>query len=303
MSADRSYLSPEQYNQLVWPINPNRVGTNKKGYSHVEAYEIRAHLTRVFGFARWSQEVVSMEQIFEDLHTVERKGENVDVVTCAYRAQVRLTVFAPDGTELASYTEWASGDAQNFAVTSRGDAHDFAIKTAESQAFKRCAANLGDAYGLSLYRQGSKVALIGKTLVVPDGVEQESATGGESVDAHITEQLPPEADETGGNPDDAPADGRERSTPPTSEPVVEGDDSKARGKADVIRGQALAALDPQVPKRTALATLGKLVAQTAKEHLKSVEVADRTGQPITLGALLEDALKVKQNGTAEAVSP
>jgi len=81
-----------------------------------------------------------------------------------YRAQVTVTVGG------ATYTEWAAGDAINPV---RGDAHDMAIKTAESQAFKRCAVNLGDQFGLSLYNNGSFAATVG------DVVGQEHADDGE----------------------------------------------------------------------------------------------------------------------------
>ena len=44
----------------------------------------------------------------------------------------------------------------------RGDAHDMAIKTAETQALKRAAINLGDQFGLSLYKKGSTGPLVRK---------------------------------------------------------------------------------------------------------------------------------------------
>lgn len=161
-----SYLDARQIATLLTPIKPHRVSKDKKGYSNVEAYEIRAHLNRVFGFARWSQDVLAMELLDEKFATItDKAGKDKDVVTVAYRAQVRLTVCAPDGTVLATYTEWAVGDAPNFPAHQWPDAHDFAAKTAESQALKRCAVNLGDQFGLSLYRGGSTEALVGLTLV------------------------------------------------------------------------------------------------------------------------------------------
>jgi hypothetical protein len=63
--------------------------------------------------------------------------------------------------DTASYTEWAAGDATNPTLA---DAHDQAIKTAESQAFKRCAVNLGDQFGLSLYKNGSTAASVGEVI-------------------------------------------------------------------------------------------------------------------------------------------
>jgi recombination DNA repair RAD52 pathway protein len=76
---------------------------------------------------------------------------------------VTLRVDSPEGWLLATYTEAAAGDATNYP--SRAEAHDQAIKTAESQALKRAAVNLGDQFGLSLYRDGSTQAVVGKTLL------------------------------------------------------------------------------------------------------------------------------------------
>ena len=46
----------------------------------------------------------------------------------------------------------------------RGEAHDMAIKTAESDALKRAAINLGTQFGLSLYDEGSMKDVVGMTL-------------------------------------------------------------------------------------------------------------------------------------------
>lgn len=45
-----------------------------------------------------------------------------------------------------------------------GEAHDMAVKTAESDAFKRAAINLGDNFGLSLYNNGSVAPVVRATI-------------------------------------------------------------------------------------------------------------------------------------------
>jgi hypothetical protein len=49
-----------------------------------------------------------------------------------------------------------------------------AIKTAESDALKRAAINLGTQFGLSLYNNGSLRDVIVKTLDMEQGEENES---------------------------------------------------------------------------------------------------------------------------------
>lgn len=146
-------LSDEQVAELLKPINPNRVSKDGKGFSHVEAWDIRRTMNRIFGFANWSADITSMELI------TEREVQGKDGKTrwnVIYRARCCLRI-GEDAFMSGSYSEWAAGDATNPTLA---DAHDQAIKTAESQAFKRCAVNLGDQFGLSLYRNGSTQATV-----------------------------------------------------------------------------------------------------------------------------------------------
>ncbi len=190
-----AYLTDDQLGQLLRPINTRRVNS-RDGMAYLEAYDVRAHLTRLFGFARWSADVLTCDLLFEDIHEVQKEGTSKGkrVVSVGYRAMLRLLVRAEDGTELATYTEVACGSASNFPMTKRADAHDFASKTAESQALKRCAINLGDQFGLSLYRKGNTDALVMATLVHAT----ETAAEGVDDDAPDVEQVPENVDpETG----------------------------------------------------------------------------------------------------------
>jgi recombination DNA repair RAD52 pathway protein len=159
-------LRKNQTDQLLKGINPSRVGKDGKGFAHLEAWDVRAHLIRIFGFAKWSAELVDMEPIFETY--IEKDGKTR--WTVAYRATMRLTIHTGD-MEDAVYTEAAVGDSQN--NPSRADAHDMAIKTAESQAFKRCAINLGDQFGLSLYNNGGTGSVVRAVLDAEESREQE----------------------------------------------------------------------------------------------------------------------------------
>ena len=142
-------LTPEQIATLLAPIHPNRV-QHLRGQSHVEAWDVRRWLNRVFGFGGWSDET-------RELVCVSEREINPGRWTVVYRAQTRLTVKTTDGRTLSSWDDAAMGDSRN--QPSLGDAHDMAMKTALSQALKRCAVNLGDAFGLSLYNDGSPKAV------------------------------------------------------------------------------------------------------------------------------------------------
>lgn len=155
-------LTQEQYEQLMKPLNPSRVAKRNqagRSLSYLEAWDVKAHLIRIFGFGGWSWDVFSAEQAFEQ----EKDGKwNV-----GYRVVGRLLIPTLDCT----YTEAAVGSA---TLPSRGEAHDMAVKTAESDAIKRAAINLGTQFGLSLYNNGDMKDVVMKTLIVPNLGQQET---------------------------------------------------------------------------------------------------------------------------------
>lgn len=147
-------LSGEQIKQLLKPVDPDRVKKDNDGYSHVEIYDVRAHMNIIFGFGGWSQEIDEM-QLITERETKLRNGKDGWYVV--YRAKSRVTILATG----AVYSEWAAGINTHPIL---GNAHDLAMKTAESQATKRACMNIGDQFGLSLYKGGSMEPVVGETL-------------------------------------------------------------------------------------------------------------------------------------------
>lgn len=146
-------LNSKQQEVLLKGLNPNRVASRRggggKSLAYLEAWDVKAHLIRVFGFGEWSADVLSADLAYE-----EQVNNNWSV---GYKVVLRLTIHATNAT----YTEAAVGMAQ---LPSRGEAHDMAIKTGESDALKRAAINLGDQFGLSLYNNGGTAPVVIQTL-------------------------------------------------------------------------------------------------------------------------------------------
>lgn len=146
-------LNPRQHEILLKGLNPTRISQRKGGggrsLSYLEAWDVKAHLIRVFGFGGFDSEVISADLAFED-----QVGNNWNV---GYKVILRLTIHDINAT----YTEAAVGSA---SLPQRGEAHDMAVKTAESDALKRAAINLGDQFGLSLYNNGSTAPVVNQTL-------------------------------------------------------------------------------------------------------------------------------------------
>lgn len=157
-----SALTPEQHAQLLKAIAPSRV-SSRDGQSYLEAWDVKAHLTRIFGFGGFSSELIDLTMVYEQ-ETTTKQGKAAYKV--GYRATIRLTIHQLG----AVYTEAAFGESI-MPDFKRGDAHDMAIKTAESQAVKRAAINLGTQFGLSLYQNGSLADVIKATLVGPAKTE------------------------------------------------------------------------------------------------------------------------------------
>ncbi|MDK1476822.1 Rad52/Rad22 family DNA repair protein [Streptomyces sp. 549] len=157
-------LSDAQLTWLLSPIRSSRVGKDGKGFAHVEAWDIRRHLIRCFGFGGYSTELLFADLMHERETPAKNGGKSR--WTVVYRCAVRLTVKVA-GIELGRWHGIATGDAINLPSVS--DAHDLALKTADSQALKRAAVNLGDQFGLSLYNNGSHDAVVLRTLAHASG--------------------------------------------------------------------------------------------------------------------------------------
>jgi len=153
-------FSPYQLRMLHGGINGNRV-RNLRGMSHLEAWDVRRQLIRIFGFGGFDIETISLDLVAQN----EKKTGDKSRWTVVYRAQVRLIVKDSHGKPIGYFDDGAAGDSVN--QPSLGDAHDMAMKTAFSQALKRCAVNLGDQFGLSLYNDGSKDAVVGFSAAHP----------------------------------------------------------------------------------------------------------------------------------------
>ena len=150
---DEYGINQAQYDQLLKPLHPSRVAKRSQAgrqLSYLEAWDVKAHLIRIFGFGGWSWAVVKAELAFEEQNEKGQWNVGYKVIGRLYICQL--------GCE---YTEAAVGSA---TIPQRGEAHDMAVKTAESDALKRAAINLGTQFGLSLYNEGSLADVVHTTL-------------------------------------------------------------------------------------------------------------------------------------------
>lgn len=159
-------LTDEQLDVLRMNLNSRRVATRRDGgknLSYLEAWDIKAHLIRVFGYGNFDATVHDVRLLFE--RTYNRSSDDAEMIEVCFSAMCTLVIRDKTGQQICTYTEGACGQANvQAANATRGDAYDNALKQAESDALKRCAINLGTQFGLSLYNDGSRADVIRWTI-------------------------------------------------------------------------------------------------------------------------------------------
>ena len=112
--------------------------SNGKELSYVEAAFVIAQANRIFGFDGWDRETVEARCI----QAREIRGS----YTALYSARVRITVRAAGSVVVRDGHGTGDGRGQHL-----DEAHDLALKAAETDATKRALVTFGKAFGLALY--------------------------------------------------------------------------------------------------------------------------------------------------------
>jgi Rad52/22 family double-strand break repair protein len=134
-------FSPKQVRALKREVDHHKIRTRQlhgKELSFLEAWHVIAEANRIFGFDGWSRETIETRCILNR----ELRG-NFQAV---YAAKVRISVFADERLVVRE----GHGTGEGHGSTT-GEAHDVALKAAETDATKRALATFGKPFGLSLY--------------------------------------------------------------------------------------------------------------------------------------------------------
>lgn len=161
MTEQKRGLTRAQIARLTKAIDPNHVD-KKQRLSYMAQHEVRAELTRIFGYGNWDSQAEKMELLWED--TYEKDGKTY--YRACYQAAVRLTIRDYWGNQVCSFVEWHA--EANSGLPDRGEAYAMAITSVESYALRRAAIGLGDRLGLGLYNNGETTPLVRGTLQTTD---------------------------------------------------------------------------------------------------------------------------------------
>lgn len=133
-------FTPEQIKELEAPLSRANVKEREQAgrkFSYIEAYHAENEANRIFGFSSWDR--------FTDFECIaEREQDGKHRVY--YRAKVRIVVRSDGEVTTREGCGYGSGIDKDI-----GQAHESALKEAESDAEKRALKTFGNPFGQALY--------------------------------------------------------------------------------------------------------------------------------------------------------
>lgn len=176
LNAKRGRLAPEQERELVKAVQPHRI-IDAEGHPAMAGQDIKAHLTRIFGFGGFDYYSHAELDYCEPVQRADSPGRYFDAAATGH---VRLVIRNWAGELVAVIDEENVGEAS--AELGKGKAMRLAKTSAITLALKRAAVALGDQFGLSLYNGGSFLPIVGKTLEMVVREREARREKGEQVD-------------------------------------------------------------------------------------------------------------------------
>ena len=141
-------FSAEQITALSAPLDRAKVRQREQGRSQVsylEGWQVIAEANRIFGFDGWQRETVALRCVKQSERSIGRDNRPGWGVT--YTARVRISVSTAGQPTLIRE---GSGAGHGIDVD-LGQAHESALKEAETDAMKRALMTFGNPFGLALY--------------------------------------------------------------------------------------------------------------------------------------------------------
>jgi len=254
VSAQPPGFSPEQLAALSAPLDRANVRQREQGRSRVsylEGWQVIAEANRIFGFDGWQRQTVAVRCVAQAERLIGRDQKPGWGVT--YTARVRVTVTAGG---LVPLVREGSGAGHGIDVD-LGQAHESALKEAETDAMKRALMTFGNPFGLALYDKAQR---------------QVSSAAGQGDGA----QRPPLGRPAAGSPAAAsPAQGRTQATAPKPPPSAPTDSGQVPLDAETI--QHLHSTLRALP-RPLLESLTRAFRKRFQVPVEAVTIADRINQ-------------------------
>jgi hypothetical protein len=155
-------LTKAQVTRLL-TVRPEGTFEAKQGLTYMPTHEVKAELSRIFGPGNWDHTIHDVRLLWESSEDVTKGSTTKTMWRACYLVACTLRVRDYEGSPIFETTEYHAEANSN--LPDRGEAHAMAVTSAESYALRRAALDLGDAFGLHLYDNGSKAPLVKGTLM------------------------------------------------------------------------------------------------------------------------------------------
>lgn len=136
-------FTEEQVSALTAPLDTKNVKSRVQGgrnVSYIEGWQALAEANRIFGFDAWSRESMDVKCVSERERKIGQTQKDGWGVTYICRARITVGGIIREGC----------GTGHGIDVD-LGQAHESAIKEAETDATKRALMTFGWQFGLALY--------------------------------------------------------------------------------------------------------------------------------------------------------
>lgn len=142
-------FTEDQIDHLTNTLDPSVVAERTqsgRSFSYVEAWHAIAEANRIFGFSEWDRETIDTRVVQERERIIGKAPNEKPGWGVSYVCRVRVTVRAGDSVVIREGTGAGHGIDADL-----GQAHESAVKEAESDAMKRALMQFGNPFGLALY--------------------------------------------------------------------------------------------------------------------------------------------------------
>jgi DNA recombination protein Rad52 len=136
-------FSDETKAALGAKLSPSHVKSREQGgnrVSYIEGWHVIAEANRIFGFDRWTRKTIDIKCVSEKEREIGKNKTPGWGVTYICKARVIVDGVAREGC-----------GAGHGIDRDLGQAHESAIKEAETDAMKRAFMTFGNPFGLALY--------------------------------------------------------------------------------------------------------------------------------------------------------
>jgi DNA recombination protein Rad52 len=202
-------FSPEQIAALSAPLDRAKVKQREQGrakVSYLEGWQAIAEANRIFGFDGWQRETIAVQCVAERERTLGSSNRAGWGVT--YTARVRISV--------GEVIREGSGAGHGIDAD-LGQAHESAIKEAETDSMKRALMTFGNPFGLALYdkqqrevsgaaEQGDRPSCRSLRVMPPATCSPQPSAGPDAAATSKTEPAAAEAKAPAADPGLAPLD-------------------------------------------------------------------------------------------------